>query len=193
MGLNNNTDRPTYVNISKGRLFTKEKDKLPVYFTDIDGTITGISFEENEYKGDKFEIVKVSLIDNGDKYVLQMRTDSGYFRTFVNSLKMGNPTERLNIAPSYKEVDEKPQATIFVKQYGKPLKHFYTKEKQGDLPQMESVTFKGKVQWDATKQIEFWKKWLLSIRFTHEAIAGTPTPLVPIDEINSDSESDLPF
>jgi len=197
MGLNNNMDRPTYVNISKGRLFTKEKDKLPVYFTDIDGTITGVSFEENDFKGDKFEIVKFKISDNGDNYILQMRTDSGYFRGLCNSLKSGIPTERVNITPSYKEIDDKPQSTCFVKQYGKVLKHTYTKDKQGDFPQVEVVTFKGKTQYDGSAQIEFWKRWLNSLNFKHEIIADAPMPQTDNKQektfIEVDESSDLPF
>lgn len=196
MGLNNSAGAATFVNISKGRLYTKEKDKAPNYFTDIDGTITNVSFEERDFRGDKFEIAKFVLADNNDKFILQMRTDSGYFRGLCNSLKTGDPTDRINIAPSYKEIDDKPQSTCFVKQYGKVLKHAYAKDRMGDLPPVDIVTFKGKTQYDGSNQVEFWKKWLLSIKFNHPVLAGAPTPLVnaDLDNINNkDLADDLPF
>ena len=200
MGLNNNDNRATFVNISEGRLYTKEKgDKERNYFTDIDGTITRVEFKDEEYQGQKFEVAKITLVDNDDRFILQMRTDSGYFRGFCNSLKSSpNPTERINIAPSSKEKDGKPQTTCFVKQYGRALKHAHTKDNMGDLPQVNKVTFKGKEQWDATEQIEYWKKWLSSIKWEHEMIASATTPQQKIErqktvDTFTEAADDLPF
>ena len=198
MGLNNNEGKITYVNISSGRLYTKEKDKQPVYFTDIDGTITKVDFKMEEYQGKHFEVARISLVDKDDKYILQMRVDSGYFRGFCNSPKTGDPLSKINIAPSYKEKDGKPQTTCFVKQNGKALKHAHTLENMGDLPKVNQVTFKGKTEWDGTEQINYWKNWLTGIKWEHEFIAGAKTPLEEIkrEKIADsfvDAANDLPF
>lgn len=199
MGLNNNDNRATFVNISNGQLYTKEKDKERQYFTDIDGTITKVEFKDEEYQGQHFEVAKITLIDKDDRYILQMRTDSGYFRGFCNSLKSSpNPTEKINIAPSSKEKDGKPQTTCFVKQYGRPLKHAHTKDNPGDLPQVKEVTFKGKTQWDGTDQINYWKNWLINIKWEHELIASAPTPQQAVEREKVKEEymsaaDDLPF
>lgn len=197
MGLNQNEGKLTFVNISNGRLYTKSKDQPPVYYTDIDGTITKVDFSKEEYQGKQFEVAKFTMVDKGDKFVLQMRVDSGYFRGFCNSLRTGDPTMPINISPSYKEKDGKPQTTCFVKQFGKVLKFAFTKDHMGDYPQLEQITFKGQTQWDGTKQIEYWKKWLSSIQFTHEAViederkelSAPPTEKTFVE----DNGSDLPF
>lgn len=200
MGLNNNDNRATFVNISEGRLYTKEKgDKERSYFTDIDGTITKVEFKNEEYQGQHFEITKIHLVDKEDKYILQMRTDSGYFRGFCNSLKSSpNPTEKINIAPSSKEKDGKPQTTCFVKQYGRALKHAHTQANPGDLPQVKAVEFKGKTQWDGTEQIAYWKKWLSGIQWEHEFIASSSTPQQTTERKQTEetyvsAPDDLPF
>ena len=199
MGLNNNDNKATFVNISEGRLYTKEKDKERQYFTDIDGTITKVEFKDEEYQGQQFEIAKITLVDKDDRYILQMRTDSGYFRGFCNSLKSSpNPTERINIAPSSKEKDGKPQTTCFVKQYGRALKHAHTMDNMGDLPQVKQVTFKGKTQWDGTEQINYWKNWLLSIKWDHELVAGASNTAEAIKKQETvdtfmNAPDDLPF
>lgn len=183
MGLNNNEGKLTFVNISNGRLYTKAKDQQPVYYTDIDGTIIKVDFAQEEYQGKQFEVAKFTMTDRGEKFVLQMRVDSGYFRGFCNSLRTGDPTMPINVTPSYKEKDGKPQTTCFIKQFGKTLKFSFTKDNMGDLPPVEQVTFKGQTQWDGSKQLEYWKKWLQSIQFTHEAVIederkelSTPSP-----------------
>jgi len=199
MALNNNDNRATFVNISNGQLYTKEKDKERQYFTDIDGTITKVEFKDEEYQGQNFEVAKITLVDKDDRYILQMRTDSGYFRGFCNSLKSSpNPTEKINIAPSSKEKDGKPQTTCFVKQYGRALKHAHTLNNMGDLPQVTKVTFKGKDQWDGTEQIAYWKKWLSSINWDHEIVAGATTIQEKAAAQNTvdsfvDAADDLPF
>lgn len=165
MGLEKNTGKMTFVNISNGRLYTKEKNEQPEYFGSIDGIISEVKFKEEEYEGKKYEKAEIILFDGEERFCLGMRTDSGYFRGFCNSLKTGNPTGRMKISPSYKVKDEKPQTTCFVQQNGKALKHAYTLDNIGDLPPVQQVQFKGKIQYDGTAQIKFWKDWLSSIRF----------------------------
>lgn len=191
MGLQTNSNRGTFVNIKEGKLYTKEKDKDPVFFDSISGTITGVNFKEEEYQGKTYEKCELQLVDGDDRFILAMRVDSGYFRGFVNSLKSGNPTKPLEISPSSKLVNDRPQTTCFVKQNGTPLKHAYTRDNPGDLPQLESVTFKGQQMWDSTKQTEFWKNWLNGIDFTKQESKGYSASNVQPSDISP--EDDLPF
>lgn len=197
MGLTNNDNQATFVNISNGQLYTKEKDRERRYFTNIEGTITKVEFNAEEYQGKNFEVAKFTLVDGEDRFILQLRTDSGYFRGLCNSLKTGNPVERVTISPNSKEKDGKQQTTCFVKQYGKVLKHAFTLANMGDLPQVKSVVFKGQKQWDGTEQIEYWKNWLLALKFQHELIAQEET-LPQHRQVNNTPEpigapDDLPF
>lgn len=199
MGLENNSGKLIFVNIKEGKLYIKPKESEAQFFDSLSGTITKVSFDMDEYNGQKFERAKITLVDGEDKFLLQMRTDSGYFRGFCNSLKTGDPKERVKISPNYKEENgARPQTTCFVEQFGKVLKHAYTKLNPGDLPQLEEIVVRGQKIWDGTKQIEFWKDWLSGIYFTHEAVVtDSPTPRTQSDipEPASITEpiDDLPF
>lgn len=197
MSLEINSGKGTFVNVKEGKLYTKEKGKEPQFFDAISGVIVGVGFKKDEYQGKPYEKMELTIMDGEERYILQMRTDSGYFRGFCNSLKTGNPTERVRIAPSSKIVEDKPQTTCFVSQNNQPLKHAFTLANPGELPPMEKVNFKGQQFWDGSKQIDYWKNWLTSIQWQHPLLASEKQP----QEINRHEpiaaeetyEDDLPF
>ena len=184
MGLEVSNGKVTFVNIKEGKLYTKAKGEEPVYFNAISGVINGVKFEKETYQGKDYEKALITLTDNGERYILQMNTESGYFRGFCNSLKSGDPKLAVRISPSSKVENDKPKTTCFVSQNGKALKHAYTINNMGNLPQVEKVTFKGKDQWDGTKQIEFWKNWLLSINFDNTLMQHNEMHNNSVDAIN---------
>jgi hypothetical protein len=196
MGLTKNESKKlTFVNLSKGKFYTKEKDKEPEYYTDLSGFIVKVEFRMDEFNGQNFEVAEFFVSDAGTMYCLKMRTDSGYFRGFANSLKNGNPKEKFQIVPSYKEQDGKVKTTIFVKQNGNVLKHAHTLGNMGDLPQAEKTTFKGKDIWDSTNQITYWKKFLSNTAWYQEYIEQQTytKPLFEKTETKEIFEDDLPF
>jgi len=162
MGLQNNNTNGTYVHISNGKLVVKENGEQ-VFYDQLTGVITNVEFVIEEYNQKQFEVVRFTLQDGDDKYILKIRTDSGYFRGFVNALKMANITQPIVVSPSSKEENGKTRTTCFLRQNGKPLKHAFTKDNMGDLPQVERVTLNGIEHWDSTKQLIYWKTWLMSI------------------------------
>lgn len=183
----------TFVNVSEGKLYIKPKGEEKKFFDSLSGTISKIEFETDEYEGKKYEVCKVFISDGDDTFCLKMRVLSGYFRDFANSIKTGNPTEKLRIMPSYK--DEK--ASMFIQQNNEWLKRYSTKDHPMDVPKLKQVKFRGEVQWDGSEQTEYWKKWLLSLKFTHPVMVEAKTPLVTeseVDDINDPEEgNDLPF
>jgi hypothetical protein len=198
MGLENNTTNGTYVHISNGKLVVKENGEQ-VFYDQLTGIITNVEFVIEEYNQKQFEVVRFTLQDGDDKYILKIRTDSGYFRGFVNALKMANITQPIVVSPSSKEENGKTRTTCFLRQNGKPLKHAFTKDNMGDLPQVERVTLNGIEHWDSTKQLMYWKTWLMSItwqlnnenRHKQDGVNTTITQ----DEFNElDAiDDDLPF
>jgi hypothetical protein len=182
------TSTGKFVNITNGNLVIKNKAGDPELFASITGTIYKIEFIEDEYNGKRYEKAKI-FIKSDENYILQIRTDSGYFRGFCNSLKSGNPTKELTIIPNSKVENGKSQTTIFISQDGKFLKHFFTKDFNGELPKLEKVEFKGVVHYDNSKQIEYWKNWLLC---NYENLQEPElTPAKP--ETLVENEDDLPF
>jgi hypothetical protein len=155
----------TYVNIKEGALVTKTKDGILESYDSLEGIIEKVEFITEEYEGKKIEKAKFFVNAIGELYILQIKTNSGYFRGLCNSLASATaPKDMLKIVPSLKKDDKgKPKSTCFVGQNGKFLKHAFTKENMGELPDLDKVTFKGEVQYDNTKQIEFWKNFLNDI------------------------------
>lgn len=192
MGLYNNTSRMTYVNVKKGKFYTKEKGGQPVFFTNLGGYITSVAFKVETLDGKTFEIAQFMIEDAGERNLLQLRTDSGYFRGFCNSLKSGQPTEYIDINPNYSETDGKSKTTVFVVQNGKTLKHAHTLNNMGDMPELELSSVDGKQVWDSSKQVAYWKKWLASQNWKKSEASEEESP--KNTNYSSDIvEDDLPF
>jgi len=182
-----------FVNIKDGSLVIKKgKEQEPETFSSIKGFITKVDFIEEEFEGKKQEKAKIYITDVDQSYILQMKTNSGYFRGFCNSLKSGSPTKEVTITPSSKKNENgKKQTTCFVEQDGRYLKHFFTKDFKGDdkdfLPDLDKIVFKGETIYDNTKQVEYWKKWLSS-KFLENCIDSSLK-----NEEEDLTDDDLPF
>lgn len=198
MGLETYDGNLTFVNISKGKLYTKKKGEDPVFFDSISGVITGVQFKMDEYEKKPYEKAELTIVDGDDKFVLAMRVDSGYFRGFCNAVKSGTPTEKVKISPFMKDEDGKTSTTCFVNQNGAAPKHYHTKDNVGGLPELKRVRVRGQDVWDGTEQIEYWKNWLKNIQWKHELIADAKQPIKTQQPVNNASSivepiDDLPF
>jgi len=174
MGLNEKKDY-TYVQVKLGELVIK-KDGNIKKFESLTGKITKVSFAIEEYEGKKFEKATFSIIDNdADVFMLQMTTDSGYFRGLCNSLKTSEtPTEEISIIPKHtKSNGGKPKTTCIVEQNKNALKHAFTINNMGDLPELEIRDYKGEKLYDNSNQIVYWKNWLLK---TFEPVVTNSAP-----------------
>jgi hypothetical protein len=180
-----------FLNIKEGKLVSKKENGETESFDGVRGTLIKIEFVKDEYEGRTFEKARIMIKYQDDVYLLQMKLDSGYFRGFCNSLKSGNPKEEIYIKPSLsKDEQGRNNATCFVKQGNSFLKHAYTKNNMGDLPELKVVNFGGKTLYDNTEQVAFWKNWLDSVINTknNEPIENNQN----IEE-SSDFNDDLPF
>jgi len=180
-----------FLNIKEGKLVSKKENGETESFDGVRGTLIKIEFVKDEYEGRTFEKARIMIKYQDDVYLLQMKLDSGYFRGFCNSLKSGNPKEEIYIKPSLSNDEQgRNNATCFVKQGNSFLKHAYTKNNMGDLPELKVVNFGGKTLYDNTEQVAFWKNWLDSVINTkdNESIENNQN----IEE-SSDFNDDLPF
>jgi hypothetical protein len=179
-----------FVNIKDGKFVVKNKKGEPEIYDALQGILSRVDFKMDEYQGKTYELAKVTINYVGEIYVIQMRTDSGYFRGFCNTLKSGNYKDEITIKPSsVKNESGKTITTCFIQQNGKFLKHFYNKDNIGDLPPLDKIEFKGKTQYDNSKQIAFWKNWLSSL---FEQNTPKQSPKLQ-DEDFEDYADDLPF
>jgi hypothetical protein len=180
----------TFVNIADGTLVCKKQGEIETY-SSLCGVINKVEFIEEQFKGENIEKAKFYISNGADSYILQMRTNSGYFRGFCNSLRSGNPTKEVTITPSSKTNDKGlKNTTCFVNQNDKYLKHFFNKDFNGDdkdsLPDVEKTEFKGKILYDWTKINNYWKSWLL------KTFEKTKTVVENEEEIIQ-NDDDLPF
>jgi hypothetical protein len=160
MGLSNTTGGITYLNLKEGKFARKSANGDIELFDAVDGLIIGIEFQDDEYNGTKFRKLKVTLEDNGQKYLVQVRTDSGYYRGLTNSIANADINQPVKLIANSKLGDNgKPQTTIFVNQNGKALKWKWSKDNQGELPELEKVKVKGQMVYDNSKQLEFFEKF----------------------------------
>lgn len=197
MGLGNNTGRFTYANIKRGKVAVK-KDGVIGLYSYIEGQITGLELRDEEYNGDKYKKLCVMINDKDEDFQLQMRLDSGYGRAFCNIILNADLTKRLKISPTFEEINGKPKSGMFINQGGSALKWFFTKDNPHDLPPMEKVVFKGKEEWDNSKQQAFYIDLLLNKiqpKLTGSIIDG---PANELDRVPSAAEitepiDDLPF
>lgn len=192
MGLKDGSNSFQYVNVKQGELVIKENNEVKKY-KHLEGCIRKVEFAIEEFEGKKDEKAKI-YVQEDKFYILQMRTDSGYFRGFANSLKSSkNPKGFLEISPSYKRQDGKnPQTTIFIKQDGQTLKHYFTKDFNGNAddvyPQLEKKEIRGQVVYDNYNQIQYWKNWLSQ---TFNSVANVSEEVAP--PIDFTIPDDLPF
>lgn len=166
MSLTNNTSG-IYVNLVRGKFAVKEKnrngeDQVGMY-DNLTGRIIGVQFKEDQYNGQEFTVAVFEIVDNQNTYLLQIRVDSGYFRTLCNSLRSADVNRIVTLSGIYTKTNNKTKTVLFVKQDGKTLKHYFTKDNMGELPALEKVTYNNKDRYDSTKQQQFWMDWLTSL------------------------------
>lgn len=183
-------DSVTYVNIKEGKFVVKNKNGEIESFGGLQGKLKKAEFVQEEYQGKRYEKAKLFFDYVGETLVLQVRTDSGYFRGFCNSLRSGNPNELVTLKPSCKKDEKgKVQNTIFVQQDGSYLKHAFTKDNMGDLPPLEKIEFRGDIQYDNSKQVNYWKQWLKYVTNPKSSIETHIDDDMDLEEI----PDDLPF
>lgn len=167
MGLENNSGSRTYVNIKEGKLFVGKGDERKE-FTALTGYITDLEIKQDEYQGEKYDVLLITVVDEGDKFLLKMRVGSGYFIGFCMAIGNADLRYKISIIPNLKEEDGKKKMTCFLTQKigdekGKALKWTWSKDNPGDLPPLNKVRFQGKDKWDGYEQTEFLKGYLMHV------------------------------
>jgi hypothetical protein len=200
MGVSNSTTggRRTYLNISKGKIAMRQGTGIEL-FDNLSGMLTSITIHEGKFGKE----LHLGINDNGDEFLLQMKFDSGYARGFMMAVKNADLKAPMVLAPKHEVVGDKQKATLFVNQFGKGLKWFWSKDNPGDLPQMTSREWKGKIEWDNTAQLAYLENMLLTEivpQLVHPAVAGGAQGEAPQPKYMKEQpkladmpEDDLPF
>ena len=103
----------------------------------IEGEIESFRTREEEIAGIKKLFFQITMVDDGEKYIVDLDTDSNYFRAFAMTILSGDPDANTRLVPFMREEEGKKKTGLYVIQHGKPLKYKYTKESPGDMPNIE--------------------------------------------------------
>lgn len=177
MGLSNTTGSIIYLNLKEGKFARKNANGDIELFDSVSGVIKEIEFKDDEYQGTKFRKLLLTIEDAGEKYLVQVRTDSGYYRGLTNSIANADISQEVKLIASSKLGDNgKPQTTIFVNQNGKALKWKWSKDNPGELPELEKIKVKGQMVYDNSKQLEYFEKFWKGLKQTEKPIVEEETP-----------------
>lgn len=187
----NKPQRMIYCNASEGYWKFKDNNGIVQQMGSYEGFLIDINITEEEYQGAKYEKLSLTVQDGEEKVLLQMKLDSGYGRGFCQCISSADLSKKIEFTPSYKEMDGKKLASLFLRQGATVLKWSWTKDNPGDLPKMIKTKVKGKEVWDNSEQLDYFKKTLLQdIKPKLKPSAAEPEP-EPVEEAGD--PNDLPF
>lgn len=180
--------------MKQGKFARKNANGDLELFDSVSGLLERVEFKDDEYNCTKFRKLVLLLDDVGEKFLIQIRTDSGYFRGLTNSIANADINQSVKLVANSKDVNGKPQTTIFVNQNGKTLKWKWTKENPGELPPLKQVKLKGQTVWDNEDQQKFFEKFWLSLT-TKATLADKVSANAPSFKLETteDAPDDLPF
>src|SRR6476660_269471 len=129
----------------------KNNETINVFrFNTLVGKIVKIEYKTTEKFGDFWSVTIVD--DRTYKLDLSVTSSSTFY--FLNRLINAEVDLKAPVELKvFAEVEnDKKKTVILLKQAGKMITGVYSKDNPQDLPPMEQVMFKGKLEWDSTKR-----------------------------------------
>lgn len=123
-----------------------------MFYDNFTGVLTDIRIKESADYGKSWEFV---FDVNGEAYIIQVSYSNSYAKAFLKMLPNIDLSQKMTLTPSLKEVDGKPQSSLFVNQNGAAIKHAYTKDNPNGMPKMVQIKVKGNDVWDDTDILVF--------------------------------------
>lgn len=182
----------SWLALKNGKFVKGKKDEQQTLYDFLEGTVTGIEFRDAEYNGDKWREVAISVSDSGVTYKFGVKVGSGYGKQLLAKLANADLSKPMKLEPTASEEGGQKRTGFFVTQ-GKALKQLWTRDNPNGMPQMTSVVFKGKTQWDDSEQVAFIEKY-----YTENIIpklGGSPatSTTAPADGSREVGDDDIPF
>lgn len=142
--------RKTYLNIKDGKIAVKKPDGAQALYDFIEGSLTGITKQPREFKGETVLYWYFDLEgEGGETYSLGLHYNSGVAKSILNSLASADTLGRIKIETYQK--DEYTKASVY--NNGEKLSWKYT-----ELPPVETVTVGGKAVKDDSKRMELFEE-----------------------------------
>lgn len=123
-------------------------------FSSVTGIIRDIKLKEDANYGNQYE---VSIQDADEHYLLQIPQSGRLASSLLSRIPNMDRTGYVQIDTWATQEDGKTKQFLTVRQYDKVVPPFYSKDNPNGLPQMTQVKIKGKMEWDDSDQLEFYK------------------------------------
>lgn len=160
---------PTKTSVSRINKVGKEVHEE--FYDSLTGKIKAITTKETDYG--KFWVIVVN--DGESDYNLSTNYSGGYAVSFLKAIPNADLSKEVTLVPRLIVDGEKRNSVLFINQDGRGLKHFWTKDNPGDLPQLEKIKIKGKETWDDSKRLEYLESYV-------QKLFGQPTAPVAVDD-----------
>ena len=144
-------------------------------FDQLSGKLVKIAYEEDKEYGNSWVL---TIVDD-KTYRLNLSVNSSSTFYFLNRLINADlDLKAPMLFKIFSEVEnDKKKQVILISQGGKYIQGVYTKDNQQDLPQMEQIMFKGKLEWDSTKRDIFMRD--LIEKYVVPELPASPGTAVP--------------
>ena len=191
MGLEKRQEGGKFITILGGKLCIRVPEGTPgaiqrtnkignvvneLFYESFTGKLVDIKTQDGTY-GKSWNFM---FKDKEDIYTLQLSYSNSFATNFLKILPNIDLTKEMKVSPSLKEVDGKNKSSLFINQDGHPLKHRFTRDNPGDMPDMEKVTIKGELVWDDTKRLEFLQNMVNTTILPQ--LVGATTPVAPVTQ-----------
>lgn len=141
---------------SRQRINKENEKVIEEVYGSISGKIVGLGEKTHEKYGTSLLI----YIEDDNIYCLQCLINGQYGVSFLKALPNVDLSQPVELVPSSKEVNGKPDQVLYVKQRGedgkfKALKFAFTKDHPNGMPEPVQVKYQGEMKWDFFEQTKF--------------------------------------
>lgn len=135
MALTNVSDSMSkiYLSIREGKVARKQGEEWTQY-NSVSGMIREIGTRENKFGEQECYII---IDDAGERYQLQLKQQSSYFRAFASMAKNIDVSKEVEFIPLLKEENGKKQVGLILMQGGNAVKWAHTKGNPDGMPEPE--------------------------------------------------------
>ncbi|MDR1023299.1 MAG: hypothetical protein LBL94_08535 [Prevotellaceae bacterium] len=145
-----------------------------------------------------------TLQDGAESYRLQVGENTRELTSLLLALPGCDFRNPISISPyDFTDSDGKKRSGVTLKQAGRKVPWFFTRENPNGLPELKPVTIDGKETWDSSERIKFLRQYVdehiapllpaPAASLPAEADDSLLPPDVPQDENRPEANDDLPF
>lgn len=172
-----------YLTIKEGKVARKVGEEWNFY-NSVSGSLKEIGTRTNKFDEQECFVV---LDDAGERYQLQLKQSSSYFRAFASMAQNIDISKRVEFVPLLKEENGKKQVGLVIMQDGSAVKWAHTKANPNGMPEPQVLEKKnGEKIYDWSERDAF---LLDKVNELNSRIGSDSSPTESV----IDEDDDLPF